>query len=679
MVHRQGTPVNPEELTAMSNCLTRHAPDTTGRWLDGSAGFFHALRFTTPESLEECLPYHDHANAVVITADARIDNREELGAELSLATSELAKMSDSELLLKGYLQWGEDLLQRLLGDFTFVIWNTQQRWLFCARDHFGVRPFYHTSIDDEFVFATDLKALLDHPRVPKRLNLERWLGAVSWVDPEQTATFYEGIYRLAPGTWLRVDEHGLVKRRYWTLDPERELAPRTNEQFAKEFRTIFTEAVRCRLRSAYPIGSHLSGGLDSSSVTCVAREVLRDVPSSTQLPLRTFSNIVQTVRDCDESEYIAEVLAGGDLAPLYARPDCAGVFFAYDEFVKDEHDFIFVANLNLLEHLGVSARKAGVRVCLDGFDGDTTIGHGFERFANLVQAKQWSTFSREAQLLASLMPDVQTAAIFSRHALPALDKFVQTRQWRDYFKANFALQRHFNRKEKRSLVRHLLKAILPRPIYAVWRFLRGKHPFQENQNSTQETYPFFESAVAKTLQNYKEAHAEAPDEGLCAARSAQCEKLSSGLFSHALEVTGRLHERHGVDARHPFLDKRLVEFCVALPADQKLRDGYTRHILREGMRGVLPENIRLRTSKTDYTPAHVGGILRFDTPQIQGLISSLPDGSIVKIDALQRYLRDLVEAKRTKEKDFLDFWHTLMSAIWLQGAGFKLESGKSVP
>src|SRR5262245_20600165 len=148
--------------------VAHRGPDASGSWCQGAVGLGHRMLWTTPESLSEKLPLANQAGDLAITADARIDNRDELTAALGLPPH--SGVTDSMLILLAYEHWGEHCPEKLLGDFAFAIWDGRKRVLFCARDHFGVKPFYYCHSGRLFAFASEIKALLSLPEVPRRLN-----------------------------------------------------------------------------------------------------------------------------------------------------------------------------------------------------------------------------------------------------------------------------------------------------------------------------------------------------------------------------------------------------------------------------------------------------------------------------------------------------------------------------
>ena len=225
---------------------------------------------------------------------------------------------DSSLILYAYHRWGETCVDHLLGDFAFAIWDAHKHHLFCARDHMGVKPFYYYSTDGLFAFASEIKALFCVPGIPRNTNEKTLAFRLAEIDPDPAATSYLQIHRLPAAHAMTVSLSGLRIYPYWSLDPRHEIHFETDEEYENAFRTLFIDAVRCRMRSSHPLGSELSGGLDSSSVVCVARHLLRQENRDHKaLSLHTFSAVFDKVPECDERTYINYVLSEGNLTPHF--------------------------------------------------------------------------------------------------------------------------------------------------------------------------------------------------------------------------------------------------------------------------------------------------------------------------------------------------------------------------
>ena len=321
--HLDGRPADRADLGQMIASMAHRGPDGQRVWCIGPIGLGHLQLRTTPESLGENQPFIDHRLNLAITADLRIDNRNELIAKLGLTQNTGSQLSDSQLVLAAYAAWEEDCPNKLLGDFAFVIWDGRRKEFFCARDHFGVKPLYYYSSEKVFAFASEIKALFQLAEVPRRLNELRIADHLAGVFADKESTFYRGILRLPPGRCLRVGRERTKAFSYWSLDPSAEIRLSSDKEYALAFREIFEEAVRCRLRSAFPAGAMLSGGLDSSSITCVARRLLN---ATSPDQLSTFSTVFDEVTQCDERRYIDSVLAPAGLKPHFIPVTSTGTW-----------------------------------------------------------------------------------------------------------------------------------------------------------------------------------------------------------------------------------------------------------------------------------------------------------------------------------------------------------------
>ena len=302
--YRDGREVSHNQIKKMNDSLSHRGKDGSEVLVDGSLAFGHQMLHTTQESLHEKLPFKDESSGMVITADARIDNRAELAPLLKLEDNE--NVPDSAFILEAYKMWGDQCPEKLLGDFAFAVWDPKKEQLFCARDHMGVKPFYYYLSDETFFFATEIKALFCLPEVSHEINELKVAFHLALID-DATSTFYEDVLRLGAAHSLTVSTTETKLRMYWKLDPELKIKMDSEDDYIKAFREIFTEAVRSRLRSAFPVGSELSGGLDSSSVTCVAKKILMSSKNSSD-KLKTFSFIFKDFPDADERYYINKVI-----------------------------------------------------------------------------------------------------------------------------------------------------------------------------------------------------------------------------------------------------------------------------------------------------------------------------------------------------------------------------------
>lgn len=372
IVRFDGAPVSAEPLRRMAAAMALWGPDGRGQWLGGAAGLGQLMLHTTPESQRERLPASIRvAPHLVITADARIDNREELFDALGAPSAGREQTPDSSLILLAYEKWGRECVRRLAGDFAFAIWDGRERRLFCARDPFGCRPFVYLLDERRFVFASDVKgvrAQVEAPRINEALLAAYLQMRTDWA--EKRLTFFEGIVKLPPAHFLTVQDGRAELAEYWRAEDAPEVRRATKGALAEEMRALFEQAVKCRLRSAFPVGSHLSGGLDSSAISVVAARGLRE--RGERLAAYSWS---PGLRD-------GEVAAGED-ERLRIAAVCRQEGIGCEYLPAEVEDFFAVFRtdftVNPTEMMAREAKvqkragEAGLRVMLSGWGGDEAV------------------------------------------------------------------------------------------------------------------------------------------------------------------------------------------------------------------------------------------------------------------------------------------------------------------
>ena len=369
MVRLDGAPVTREMLQPQATAMAGWGWDGHGQWSGEQTGLGFLSLHTTPESLHERMPASLRAAPhLFITADARIDNRDELFHALNVTPPGRTRTPDSSLILLAYERWGADCVKRLLGDFAFAIWDARERLLFCARDPLGCRPFYYQCGAGSFVFASDIRGVLAGVESP-RLN-EPLLAAHLQMRPyyaRKTQTFYENILKLPAGHTLLLAVGGLRLNQYWFPGniPGR---PRARDG---ELRDLFRQAVECRLRSAFPVAAHLSGGIDSSAITLQAARLLH----SQGRQLATFSWSPPSGNGANEYARIDAVCRQESLRCEYLPVTAQSLLRAIDRDFTTEP-------LELMpreENVQLRAEALGIRVILSGWGGDEGVTHWWQR------------------------------------------------------------------------------------------------------------------------------------------------------------------------------------------------------------------------------------------------------------------------------------------------------------
>ena len=625
--HRDQRPVAQEDLENMSQILSHRGTDGANIWAKRNVGLGHRMLWTTAESVHEQLPLVDNSAGLSLTADARLDNRDELYAALELRLP-LAEISDSELILAAYIRWGEACPEKLLGDFAFAIWDERNQRLFGARDHFGIKPFYYYWSENSFAFASEIKGVLCLHDVPRRLNEARVAEHLSMVCHDDSITFFEGIRRLPRAHVFTATRDRLSLSSYWALDPLHEESRASDQAYAEEFREIFTKAVKCRLRSAFPIGSMLSGGLDSSAITCVARNLL---PASE--PLHTFSIVHDVVKECDEREFQNTVLAKGGFVSHYLQNDSVSPLIDLDDLLW-HLDEVGGGNLYSNWCLYKQAKEEGVRIILDGFDGDSTVSHGRGYLTELAHAGRW----------IALLGEVR--AFSKKKQLP----------WKDAYWAwvwSYALEPRIKGSRTLSAARR--------------GYRRGLGKFSQNGNGNKA---FIYKSILNpdfVRGNGSASHLPPPPRPPQSEREMHYSLLTNRGMVGSLENLAGASGAFRTEIRFPFWDKRLIEFCLALPANQKWCRGTTRMVMRRAMDGILPSQVQWRPSKANISAAFYHGLLTHEQDRVGQVLfpGSESIEKFVNLKAL-RQAYDKFTSNQASESEVLAISKVLSLALWLQ-------------
>lgn len=554
-----GGELDPTLLDRQIRSLDHRGPDGRGAWRNGQVGLGHQMLHVTPESLTETLPWRDPASGLAVTADARLDNREELFRKLSITGSKHQEIPDSFLILKAYERWGEDCPRQLLGDFAFAIWDGRKHELFCATDAMGLRPLFYHSTPGLFAFASEIRALHAIPAIPRKPDLRSLadLGMPGRAAYDAGATFFEGVRSMNASSSLIVTSKGFTEREYWRPDGSARLDIATEAECIEAFRELFSDAVRVRLRSAFPVASMFSGGLDSSAITGVAADLLapdrqRLIGLSAVLPPGESHDVR------DERAYIDQ-LNKPNLDIEYVCDPQRGPFDALDQLMASAEMPSCPSTHYLNTAMAEAAGRHGARAVLNGMGGEAgATFHGAGVMAEWLKDGEFGLLARELRARSAL--------------------------------------------EKRSIA-SMVKGELLKPLLPPWLISRWKPRFDLEQSRRSSVIrPEF---VRRQIGSEGRRDAGPIADGSIVADHRENQINMIGHYrTHGRRLLnfGTFVGHEKIEMRAPFLDRRIIEFCLALPANMKVHGGYRRYMTRAAMRGVLPETLRWRTDKTPYSP-----------------------------------------------------------------------------
>ena len=546
--NRDGEPLDPALLARCSRTLAHRGVDGEGRWARGPVGLACQLLRVTPESADERQPMLDAAGAALVF-DGRLDNRAELLAALPATAGVSASAPDPALVLAAYRAFGDAFAARLTGDFACGLFDPAGPRLLLARDALGVRPLFYACAGATVLFASEIKALLAHPGVRRRPDIDllaTYLMNGAW-DPNGR-TLFEGVRYLPPSHVAVVTPESLVVRRAWDFDGQRQLRLASFAEYAEGFREHFERAVRRRLRSAHPVAISVSGGLDSSSIFAVARRltrVARGLP-----PVHGYSYTFPAGTEADESEYAGELARQWGGLETFPSPP-ASVLAAPREAVWHIEaplmDELWLASRSVLAR----ARAAGARLLMTGHWGDQI-----------------------------LCPDGYLLDLFRGFAWRQLaTSFGQLGRW------NGTARRYYVDK----FLRDVAKEALPRRLVTLLRRLRPRH-----------ADAWYTSEFRARASHVGEWPADGGCFATAHARSLYAEARSP-FYMMCREWENKTAAMYGLDFAVPFLDRDLVAYLMAIPGDVQTRGGVSKALLREALRGILPDRIARRSTKSDFT------------------------------------------------------------------------------
>ena len=502
-------------------------------------------------------PMSNADGSLWIVFNGEIYNYIELRNELLSLGYVFHTRSDTEVILNAYDAWGVDCLNRFNGMWGLAIFDKHKKRLFCARDRFGIKPFYYYLGREGFMFASEIKALLKYSGVTRKANDAIVFDYLNYgLMDHSDETFYDGIKQLQPAHYLVFENGNVCVERYWDLDPNNKLDLGTDSEYESRFLELFEDAIRVHLRSDVAVGSCLSGGLDSSSIVCVANKLLfSDRVISSELigeKQKTFSSCFED-RNFDERHYIEQVLDITSAERNYIFPTAQNLMDDIGRLMWHQDEPFGSTSIYAQWCVMRTAAQRGVRVLLDGQGAD--------------------------ELLAGYHPyfDSYWGSLLLQGSLPGL-----MHEWSAYHNNNQVSYWH--------LMRHTLFSIAPTLIQKQFRAMRGSIGVQADFH-------------AKYLSRY-------PVEGIKYGEDMFSQRLYQALVHSSLPALLRYEDRNSmassIEARVPFLDHRLVEFIFSLPKEQKIREGKTKIILRNSMNGILPEPIRLRKDKMGFvTPESI--------------------------------------------------------------------------
>lgn len=540
------------QVELMNRLLVHRGPDGNGVWISpsGKTGLGH-VRLSIIDLATGAQPM-EADSGLVVTYNGEIYNyielREELGPENFKTTS------DTEVILKAYERWGQDCVTHLRGMFAFAIWDPNQELLFCARDRFGIKPFYYTRTTDGFVFASEIKALLPHVKEIKTdLNGLKDYFAFQFTLAEKT--LFKDVVQLLPAHILVFQNGRLKIRKYWEVQYKLDW-DHTKRYFHQQVKDLMHDSIRIHLRSDVPVGAYLSGGLDSSIVASLARQI------QTQGAFHAFHGKFAIGPQYDESEY-ARATAKHCRMDLHEQNFRSSDFVDHIAKVIYHLDYPVAGPGSFPQYLTSEMAAKHLKVVLGGQGGDEIFG-GYVRylisyFEQCIRGAIEGTMNKGNFIVTyeSIIPNLATL----RNYKPLLKEF-----WKEGL---------FDERDKRYF--RLINRANGLAQEINWELLEPYSAFETfkeifwGQNVEKESY--FDSMTHFDFKT---------------------------LLPALLQVEDRMSMAHGLESRVPFLDHPLIELAATIPSDIKFKNGDLKHLLKVSFKGDVPEVVHQRQDKMGF-------------------------------------------------------------------------------
>ena len=617
---RDGSAVDGSEVSRILEGQAHRGPDGLRAWCDGPVGLGCAALDPTGNGVAMD-PLVVDGGRLAMVGDLRIDNRRELLATLDELRPEA---SEGEIVLESYRRWGLDAPTHLVGAFAFAIWDVREQRVVCARDHLGVKPLVYYLSRELLVCASEAEAVASTRRVPRRINEARiadfLVSELEGID--HTSTFFEGVERLPPAHLLVVYRDGHQVRRYWQPDGGTELRLDSDEAYADAFSETFRQAVGSCLSDAAEPGLLLSGGIDSGAIAAFGGFLAEDGETS---PMTTYSAIDEENDSSPETGCILGMInhlgvGARTISPAGMAALTSSVRRSFFECGEPFDSSMVVAGL-----LYAMAAEAGSRAVLDGVDGD---------------------------IVASTSVPL-TRLVRRGHVL---------RAWRES-----SARRHLHPGAPhplRVLTTSAIRACLPgemRRLAGQLRNRRGRVKDTIQESLIDRGFAQKVDVADRLEQLWNRSTADHCDERW----SAHVRAVTHPYVAVALERYDRVAARHGIEARHPFFDLRLVNLCLSLPWDLKVRNGWTKFVLRLATKGKVVDAVRWRHDFGDVLWRPTSRVIAEETSLLRSVLRDREDELVPYIDrAKLERVRQAIGGNLTDGQEVW-IWEASTLAMWL--------------
>jgi asparagine synthase (glutamine-hydrolysing) len=554
IIDLEGRPIEATWISSMQKDLAHRGPEGQRIYQETSMFFGHMLFQVTPESVYDTSPYEE--DGFVITADARLDEREAIMNRLNTPKEQREIITDPLLLLRSFLKFGKDFVKDIYGDFAFAIWDIEKKELFCARDQMGVKPFLYYFEENRIVFSTELKSIVKLPFVDTTIDQIYMRDRSITLLDKTTQTTWKKISRLSPAKTIQFNKHVLNISQYWKPIYKRNLIYKTEQDSASALKVLIERAISDRIRTIGQVGITLSGGLDSSAIACIAAKKLESAGKN----LFSVSSVVDAAmaENCeeDELEYIELVLnQHKNIKPSYVyHSDLSmqeNIDTHFDRAYTTANDFHYI-DVALYSRLKLKS----VNRVLNGYLGDETVSNKSSYFMSHL--------------------------FFSGKIIP-------------YFKILVKFKRQSNSTYIKLLSHHIVFPILPKFILRFIYRLYGRKTSKYELNFNKLPIICNKDEINKL----KKRDLNHDKRQFISNISPYIWNTDNEYFEEEWDCKSSYFN---IEIAYPFADRRIIELLMQIPLEHYYAEGLPRGLLRHAMQEIMPEEIRLRKDKGYFSP-----------------------------------------------------------------------------
>lgn len=599
-------------LRRMLTRIIHRGPDESGIFISDKIAL-GSVRLSIIDLKSGTMPISSNNDSLWIVFNGEIYNYLELRDELLDKGYTFKTSSDTEVIINLYQEFGYDFLHKINGQFAIAIWDKAKEELFLARDRVGIRPLYYTKIKDAFVFASEIKSFLEYPGLALDLcprSLAQYFTFWTSITP---ATAFEKVFEVPPGNYMVINDKDILSKSYWDLPmykPENYKYTEVNEA-AKEFEKIFYDAVKLRLRADVPVAAYLSGGIDSSVTTSFIKRISPE-------NLKTYS-IGFAEKEFDESYY-------QNLASNFFNTNHHNMTCSSKDIAREFYDVVWHTEVPLLRTaptpmklLAKSVRDDNTKVVITGEGADELLG-GYNIFKETKIRQFWSK-----------EPNSRYRPLLLQKLYPYLPQFKNTN--------STILKMFFGYRLNETAS----------PVYS--HILRW--------NNTSRINNFLSKKYKDSNGSYNpieelEIQLEGKLKGYDYLTKAQWIELNYFMSGYLLSSQGdRMAMANSVEGRYPFLDHRLIEFCMSMHPDLKLKILNEKYLLKVLMKGKLPNEILKRSKQAYRAPIKSVFVTDMLPNELNVLLSAekINEFGIFSVDKVELLLKKIKTGGKISEID----------------------------